>query len=213
MDEKYILVSLEEEKTKRIAESIKSKTAIKILDLLSEGEFSETDIANKLRSPVNTIEYNLKKLLQAGLIEKSKAYFWSEKGKKIPLYKIVKKFIIISPKTKNKTSGSKTLSKLKSIIPVVAILGIFSLIIKYYFEISAGNMFADGSVKTQISEKIAEDAVAGVASSVPAGSLGTVGVGTFQSFQAILQSQFWLWFLGGAIIAIIILVAINWKKL
>ena len=48
----------------------------------------------------------------------SKKFFWSKKGKKILLYNISEKHIVISPK-----SIKPSYSKLRSLIPVVLIMG------------------------------------------------------------------------------------------
>ncbi|MGC9309243.1 MAG: ArsR/SmtB family transcription factor [Candidatus Nanoarchaeia archaeon] len=95
--EKDILINLNDEKTKAIADILSSKTCISILDILAEQELTESEIASKLNKPLNTIEYNIKKLVNAGLIE-SKNHFWSIKGKKMPSYKLANKKIVISPK-------------------------------------------------------------------------------------------------------------------
>src|SRR3989344_1698598 len=101
MSEKFIMVSLEDEKAKQLAEIISNKTSRKILDYLSSvEEASETDIAKHFHLPLNTIHYNIKNLLKANLIE-CKEFKWSEKGREINLYKIAKKHIIISPKSDN----------------------------------------------------------------------------------------------------------------
>src|SRR3989344_3561819 len=67
--EKYILVNLEDEKSKKIAESISNKTARKILDYLSNKEESGAEeISKELKLPISTIDYNLKNLKKAGII-------------------------------------------------------------------------------------------------------------------------------------------------
>ncbi|MCK4997387.1 helix-turn-helix domain-containing protein [Candidatus Pacearchaeota archaeon] len=97
MDDKHILVSLGDDKVKQIGEVIGNKTCNKILDLLSTEEMTVTDISQKLKIPLNTADYNIKKLVKSGLIEKS-SHFWSVKGKKMPTYKVSNRKIIISPK-------------------------------------------------------------------------------------------------------------------
>jgi DNA-binding transcriptional ArsR family regulator len=99
------MISMEDEKSRHLADVLGNKTAKKILDLLAEKEMSENDISKELGIPINTAEYNLKKLINAGLIETSKAFFWSVKGKKIPVYKISNKYIVIMPKKKTKIAG------------------------------------------------------------------------------------------------------------
>ena len=46
--------------------------------------------------PMNSVQYNISKLLEAGLIEEAKSW-WSVKGKKMPTYKVANKLIVISP--------------------------------------------------------------------------------------------------------------------
>lgn len=125
MAEKHLLFSLEDDNAKALGEAIANKTARKIVNFLTEEESSENKISKALGIPLNTVEYNLNKLLKAGLIEKSKKFFWSEKGKKIPTYKVANKIIIISPK---KTS----FSKLKSFLPVFLVAATFSVFLWLY---------------------------------------------------------------------------------
>jgi DNA-binding transcriptional ArsR family regulator len=117
-DEKYVLVSLNDDKTGKIAEAIGNKTCKKILDLLSREEFSEKDISDNLKIPMNTTNYNIKKLKEAGLIEEKK-HFFSVKGKRIPVYKVSNKSIVIS---------SKKISffKLKDSLPMVVVAFLFT---------------------------------------------------------------------------------------
>ncbi|MEK6885437.1 MAG: winged helix-turn-helix domain-containing protein [Nanoarchaeota archaeon] len=103
MVEKYIELNLNDEKSGKIAEILSNKTAKKILGLLAEKELSQGDIAKELKIQLNTIDYNIKKLVDSGLIEKTSNFFWSVKGKKIPTYKLANKRIIIS--TKNSFRG------------------------------------------------------------------------------------------------------------
>ena len=97
MANKYLMISMEDD-TRNLADVLSNKTAKKIIDILAEKELSENDIAKELGIPINTAEYNIQKLAKAGLIEHSKSFFWSVKGKKIPVYKVSNKSILISPK-------------------------------------------------------------------------------------------------------------------
>jgi len=100
MNEKYLNIDLNDEKSSLIVEILGNKTCKKILNLLADfSELSENDISLKLKIPINTVEYNLKKLEGAGFIIKSKIFFWSVKGKRIPTYKLANKKILISTKT------------------------------------------------------------------------------------------------------------------
>ncbi len=124
MPGKYLLFSLEDEKVKKLGDVISNPTSRKIINLLSEKEASESEIAKELEMPLNTVDYNVKKLVKAGLIEEKK-HLWSSKGKRIPIYRVSNKHIVISPK---KTYPSK----IKSVFPVVFVLAIFTAFILWY---------------------------------------------------------------------------------
>jgi len=111
MTEKYIMISLEEDKAKELANVISNKTSRKILNILSEESLSESDIAKRLELPASTVNYNIKHLSKNNLI-KIKEFYWSEKGNKINVYTVSKKFIVIAPR------GVKFKESLKKIIPV-----------------------------------------------------------------------------------------------
>ncbi|MBI3623574.1 beta-propeller domain-containing protein [Candidatus Pacearchaeota archaeon] len=113
-DEKFIMMNIDDERSKKVAEAISNPTCKKILNYIAENkEKSEEDIAKDLGMPINTVEYNLKKLLESGLVEKSKNFFWSKRGKKINLYKPANRHIVISPKKR------PDMDLLKTIIPVI----------------------------------------------------------------------------------------------
>ena len=119
--EKQILLSFDDEKIKQIAEIFGNKTCKKILEILTEYELTETEISQKLKIPLNTVDYNIKKLVQSGLIEKS-SHWWSVKGKKMPVYKVSNKKIIISPK--------KISTSLKTLVPSILITGLAGLLVR-----------------------------------------------------------------------------------
>lgn len=196
MTEKYILVSLEDEKVQKIAEILGNKTSKKILDFLAEkDEASETDISRELGIPINTVEYNINKLLNAGLVEKAKNYFWSIKGKKIDMYKLAKKHIVISHK-----SSKPSLSKLKTLVPVVILTGIFVFLIK--FLVSPQQTF-EAAPEMMLDEAVATGAAKAVESA-----------GNVVSFSdKLLALPGWSWFLLGALIVIILMTLLNWRKL
>jgi len=97
MDDTQILISLDDDKAKHLGDVISNKSCKKILNFLSQSEGTVTDISQKLNMRINTVDYNIKKLLRVDLIEK-KSFWWSVKGKKMPVYRVSNKKIIISPK-------------------------------------------------------------------------------------------------------------------
>jgi len=200
-DEKFLMVSLEDERAKKIADILGNKTSKKILDFLAEtSEGSEKDISKALEIPINTVEYNIKKLLQAGLVEKGK-YWWSVKGRKIDMYKLAKKHIIISHK-----SSKPSISKLKSIFPAVIISGIVTF--GLYFYSAFGKQQIIEKASDGLLEKSGE--IAGTLSQEAAES---VSAGTNAFVGGISGFPIWLWFLLGSLVAILIFTILNWKKL
>jgi len=116
-DDKYILMGLDDERAKDMAEVLGNKTCKKIIDFLAETkEASEQDIATALGIPLNTTEYNLNKLKKSGLVVSSKNFFWSRKGRKIEMYQLAKKHIIISPTKK------PSMTAIRALLPIFLIL-------------------------------------------------------------------------------------------
>ncbi len=116
--DKFLLVSLEEEKAKKLAQVLASETSRKILDHLSERSATETEISNALGVPISTIHYNLQQLVAANLVV-SEEFTYSTKGREVNHYKLANKYIIIAPKF------SMIGDKLKRLLPaaLVALIG------------------------------------------------------------------------------------------
>ncbi len=124
-DNTFMMVSMKDSKT--VADALSNKTAQKILNYLTENkEATESELSEKLDIPLPTIHYNIQQLKKANLV-KSKEFFWSKKGKKMRIFTLAKKFIIISP-----DSDKSTLSKLKDLLPVTLLSFIGAGIIKIY---------------------------------------------------------------------------------
>ena len=74
-DETFVLMSMKDNNSKDLANAISNETSRKIIAYLSEkGEATETQLAKELNSPLTTIHYNIKLLLNSKLIE-SKEFF------------------------------------------------------------------------------------------------------------------------------------------
>ena len=127
MEDKFVLVSLNDKKSKKIAEVISNETARKILDYLGDkNKVSPIELSKKLNVPISTITYNLKLLNEQGLIVKEDEV-WSDKGRKVSLYSIAKKMILIIPK------GFDWKDSLKKILPVF-LLGTLATIGTWIYE-------------------------------------------------------------------------------
>src|SRR3989344_7801783 len=112
----FLLVDLNESKTKKLAETITSDTSRMILNYLTEKEGVESIIAKELNLPLPTVHYHLQKLQEAGLVTVEE-FHYSPKGRVVNHYKLANKYIIIAPQ---KVEGLR--EKLKGILPVAGIV-------------------------------------------------------------------------------------------
>lgn len=133
MGDKFITFGIDDDRSKDIAEVLKNDSCRKILDYMADAkESSEQDIATALDMPLNTTEYNLNKLVKAGLVEKAK-FLWSSKGRKIDYYNLARKHIVISPKIAKPSS-----TMLKAIIPIILAVAVVIVILALYLQPSPG---------------------------------------------------------------------------
>ncbi len=124
----FLLVSLKENKAKKLAEVISNKTCRKILDYLSDKkDATESSISKDLKIPISTVHYNMKALMTARLV-KSDEYHYSEKGKEVSHYYLANQCVIIAPE--GDTHAIR--EKLKSIIPTALIMGFVAGVIKMF---------------------------------------------------------------------------------
>ena len=192
MAKSSIMIDLDDPRTNEIAEVISNKTSKSILLLIAEQELTETEISQKLNLPLNTIDYNIKKLERTGLIEKAKTFAWSPKGKAVYRYKASNKQIIISPK-----------SKIKGIMQAIISTAIAATGI-YFFTRQNTPDFAEPTLRA--AEKLADSAGSSSAESFMAAAPQVAQ--TIQSF--ILPP--WVWFILGAALAIAVFIIFNRKR-
>ncbi|MCF7910534.1 winged helix-turn-helix domain-containing protein [Candidatus Pacearchaeota archaeon] len=204
--EKNIMVSLDlnDPVSKKISEILGNKTSKKILNYLAENPSSpsQKDLADALNIPLNTVEYNLKKLIEAGLVEKTKEFFWSKKGKKILTYKLTNKSIVISPK-------KKITSKLKTIAPVAILSVLTSVAIRQYSIFKQKIAFVQSTASDSVLRN-SEEMIQGAKAFAEQSPDIIIENGNFFFTQ---PDPIWIWFLAGSLIAIFIFALINWRKL
>ena len=200
----FLLVDLNEKKTKKLAETITSETSRKILNYLADKSHdTEANIAKSLKIPISTVHYHLQKLTEANLVNVEE-YHYSAKGREVNHYKLANKYIIIAPK---KVSGLR--EKLKGILPVgIIALGI-SAVLKF------STMFT-GKV-SMASSAIPQEAVLERVSGDAAPEMAELAQITEPALQGCFsQPDIALWFLVGSLSAILIYVLIllyrEWRK-
>lgn len=195
-DESFLMVSLDEEKSKKLAQVLSNDTSRKILDILSKQDMmTETEVAKELDIPLSTAHYNLSLLIKSDLINDNH-FTYSEKGKKIIHYQLSNKYVIIAPK-----KSSKIFEKLKDFLPVVLITSLASILIRFFWKpVNYANDIASrslaGSGEAQLLE-IASDSMQKAAA---------------PAIDNIASNQdFALWFLVGSLFAL--LVSFIWTTL
>ena len=191
----FLLLSMEDEKIKKVSNVISNDSCRKILDYLSSKEATESELAEKLQIPISTVHYNLQQLMETGLIN-AEEFHYSKKGKEVSHYKIANKYIIIAPK---KAFGIK--EKLKSILPVALIAagaaGVIQLVSR---NLLRTQVVSEGfAAKTAAAERALEAPVALAQAAPP------------QAVPAILQNIA-LWFLMGALFALLIYSVISFIR-
>ena len=183
------MISLDDARAKNLAEVLGNQSCKKIISVLTDKELSESDISKQLKMPLNSVGYNIKKLLEAGLIEKSKDFFWSTKGKKIPVYKLSNKKIIISPRT-SKLETLKTFS-----VPIL-LTGLGAIIIQQMTKVSNSSVESlDTGARAMASQALEESSRSALSN-----------VSIFANFNP------WSWFLIGAWFAIFLFFILNLKR-
>ena len=194
---KYIAVSLDDDKSKSLAEVLTNSTCKKILNFLADhDEISEGDIVKTLKLPANTVNYNIKKLLDSSLVEMTDSHLWSRKGRKIRMYRLSNKSILISPKSRSKMNKLMTLGVTLG-ASLIAGLGIRFIFREEITPLEADLFKASESALSIGQAYVAETSAENISKlSVLADSL-----------------PIWGWFLLGSIFALIVVLILNWKKL
>lgn len=187
----FILLSMEDDKIKKISNVISNDSCRRILDYLANKEATESELASALALPISTVHYNLQQLMETGLISADE-YHYSSKGKEVNHYRLANKYIIIAQK---KTFGIK--EKLKAILPVALIAlgtaGIIQLASKY---ISRGSIGI--TQKSAFAERAATDQIAAPM--------------MVQTAEVLKEPNLALWFLAGALFALLIYLMISWIR-
>ncbi|MEI6058878.1 MAG: helix-turn-helix domain-containing protein [archaeon] len=210
MTNKYIMLSLDDEATKHLSEVIGNESCKKILSMLAEhGDegLTETEISQKLKMPLNTIDYNIKKLVKSGLIEQAK-HFWSVRGKRMPAYRVSNKKIILSPK-------KSKISALKNLVLPAAITGALALVLRQISIPAEIITNSDMNFKESV-----DGALMASTTSVASGAAPVVG-DSASALQPTIWNNIisnissiptWEWFLIGAWLAIVLFFVLNIKN-
>jgi len=169
-DEKFLLVSLNEDKAKKLAQIISNDTCRKIIDFLAEKESTESEIAKQLNVPISTVHYNLQQLMKSKLVDADE-FHYSKKGKEINHYRLANKYIIIAPK-----DAPRIKTALRKILPIALITIVSAAVIEFvniFFRTSGNLMSTKSSIDmgVQEAEVLTAKAVPEIARSVATSSI------------------------------------------
>jgi DNA-binding transcriptional ArsR family regulator len=192
--ETFMLVSLKEEKAKKLAQAISSPACRRILDYLAVKEATETEISEKLKMPISTVHYNLVQLKESKLVEVDE-YHYSKKGKEVAHYKLANKYIIIAPKENTNISEA-----FKNILPVSLIL--------------AAGVGTWQFIQNRMTSTIADGAMmlkAAVPEATPMLAARSADAAAFavETTASVIQQPTWPWFVYGAAVAMILYVLVD----
>ena len=114
-DEKLLILPLNDKNSKKITQIISSDTARNILEAVTSEPLSTSEIAEKLGIPLSTVQYNLDKLNDAGLVKVERTKY-SEKMKEVKIYAPQRKFVVIVPEKTNRKDVIATLKRYLTVI-------------------------------------------------------------------------------------------------
>ncbi|MBS3089476.1 winged helix-turn-helix transcriptional regulator [Candidatus Pacearchaeota archaeon] len=196
MGEKYLIMDLDDPRAVHLADVLSNKSCKKILNLLADKEMSESDLSRKLEVPLNTVEYNIKKLISAGLVEASQKKFWSVKGKQMRVYKIVRKSIVISSR-----------SVMRGIVPAAIITVAAALGLRAWQYSQEIKREAFPIIQADAQNSLSYSSEQAARSAVT--SFPDTGTSIIISYTGNPE----LWFILGGLLALVIILAWNWRKI
>ncbi len=216
----FLLLSLDDENTKDVANVMGNATSKRILNYLAKKDDTQTNIAKELNLPLPTVHYNLGQLQKAGLVVWEN-YKISEKGKEIRYYKLANKYIIIAPKGEKKEN---VLDKLRGILPSfgLSLFGAFGIYMYFNLFASRGGSvmsFDNGIAQKSLvnsgieaeaitNEVVIDSAVNGINNSV---SVSQNFVSNSSSLVTFLNEPY-MWFLYGAFFALMLVIIFRLKR-
>ncbi len=187
----FLLVSLEESKAKQLAQIVSNDVCRSILDYLSSKikGATETEIAKDMGIPLSTVHYNLRQLLQSGIVTAGE-FHYSEKGREVLHYSLANKYIIIAPSA---TATEGLANKLKRILPVVGFVAAAGAAIQLF------SIFKQGTSIYSANRVMQEAAVQKAADTTLVAEAPQIAAQAAQS-----QPNIALWFVAGAVFALVV---------
>ncbi len=203
---KFIMLNLEEEPAKELAEVLSSEKSRAILNYLADKEHATaSEISKALNIPLSTLNYQLKKVVASGLVDNDE-FHYSKKGKTIEHYKLAQKHIIISPK---KVKGLK--SKLANLLPLVP-LGIGAIMLQVWqsSKTTAQMAMMEAAPLTARTAEVVQDSAVKPGGLVPEPSME--GIAATTTSVSTSEPNLAIWFLLGGLITFIVFYILTRRK-
>jgi len=202
-DEKLLILPLNDKNSKKISQIISNDTARNILEAIASEPLSASLIAEKLRIPLSTVQYNLEKLNDAGLVKVERTKY-SEKMKHVKIYAPQRKFVVIVPE---KTNRKDVIAALKRYLTVIFFAVAGSGVIEFL------TMKTKGPSWEEATRSIAEKG-GGVPAPIPAPTPIPAPVSPEKAIDVALRFDIFahpgLWFLFGSIFVISVIFLIDY---
>lgn len=215
-DEKFLVVPLGK-KSKAITQTVSNDTAMEIMELLAEGPMSTSGVAEKLSIPLTTAQYNIEKLMEAGLVKIARTKY-SEKGREVKLYEAMNRAIIILP---GKTGTGAVMEALKRYLIVLPIVAVASVLVEYLVPLtqSSYSPVLDETAKSTGGTYLMNSAASPTATvapvayqpAVPTEAVRSVWDQASQTVTPIVQHT-GLWFFAGCLLVILLLVILEYAR-
>jgi len=100
MTEEVIVLEPGDERAQKIGKAMASPMANEILNLLSGGPKTASDLTGLLNIPMGTLKYHIENLLEAGIVEIAETRY-SVKGREVKVYALRDQLLIVAPKMTN----------------------------------------------------------------------------------------------------------------
>lgn len=204
-DKSFVLMSLKEDKVKKMTQVLNNDTCRKILDYLSNRErATATEISKELKLAMSTVHYNLKQLKDNNLVT-SDEYHYSEKGKEVIHYGLANKYIVIAPK-----EDKSVMDKIKGFLPIT-LISVASGALLYFLETNwhkIGSLFTKGTLAQAGDMRAFHDVMIESEAAVEP-LMGVAETAMAEPTTGMLIAP---WFLAGAAFTILIMVAYEFSK-
>lgn len=203
-DEKLLILPLNDKNSKKLSQIISNDTARNVLEAIASQSLSASRIAKKLSIPLTTVQYNLDKLSDAGLVKVERTKY-SEKMKPVKIYAPQRKFVVIAP---GKADKKDVIAALKRYLTVIVFAVVGSAAIEFL------TLKMKSPVLGEVTKSIPEKG-GGVPASIPAPTPIPAPVSPEKAIDSValgfdIFAHPGLWFLLGSLFVILVVFLVEY---